>query len=106
MMLDRKPTDIEAVKDQTKQGHDRANQQGVGAGAILFEREIDDREDHTDENLSPEEHAHDATGEEKAEFACYHQLTKLQNEVYTQSIRQGFGKFRKQMDLQATLEIT
>ncbi len=62
-MFDREPTDVEAVEDHANENDDRACEQAVVVGTILLDGEPDDGSDHADENLCPEEHAHDAAGE-------------------------------------------
>lgn len=80
-VLDREPTDIEAIENHTEKHDDRARKQTIGASAILFDREPDDGSDHTDENLCPEKHAHDAAGEKQTELTSYSKLTKFEQGI-------------------------
>jgi len=80
-MLHCKPTDVEAIEDHPEQDDDRASEQTVWACAILFDGEPYDGCNHADENFSPEEDAHYATGEEIAEIACDCKFAKFEQGV-------------------------
>ena len=104
-MFDREPTDIEAVEDHAEEDDDRASEQTVGAGAILFDGEPYDGSDHADENLCPEEHAHDSAGKKQTEFACHGEFAKFEQGINAECDWQRFGKFCQQMRFKPALEI-
>ncbi len=104
-MLDRKPTDVEAVEDHAAENDDRACEQTVSAFAILFDGEPHDGCDHADKNFSPEEHAHGAAGKEQTEFACHSEFAEFEQGINTERNGNGLGEFCKQMSLKTALKI-
>jgi len=104
-MLDREPTDVEAVEDHAHEDDDRAGEETIGADTILFDREPDNGHDDADENLRPEEQAHSTAGEEKTKFASHSQFTDFEQGVDAESDGKTLGNLFEQVCLKAALEI-
>lgn len=104
-MFDREPTDIEAVEDHADEDDDRADEQTIGTGAILFDGEPHDGSDHADENLSPEKYAHDSAGEKQTKFACHCEFTEFEQGINAERDWQTFGKFFEKMRFETALKI-